>query len=252
MGGRSVCPWYWYADGLPFTHIMPIHRVSRSHGFTLVELLVVIAMIAVLATITVTMTFRFRKSADRTSSINALRQIQLGNISYAMEHNGSFVPPEAMQVDADGVETGVSYRWFENPDFITHLKGAEATYPGGSTEPDITLTASLLDLAVIRKKSLGNTDLGNCFGYTAPSGGGSFRQAQLSSPGDSAAFLTCDEPFVDHATKSKIAYRHHDTALVAYYDGRAAILKKSDVKRIDSAGGAANVFWTADRGTVAP
>jgi len=102
---------------------MPTNRTSRPHGFTLVELLVVIAIIAVLVTITATMTFRFRKSADRTSAMNAMRQIQTANISYAMENAGSFVPPEAQQVDADGIETGETYQWFENPDFISQLKG---------------------------------------------------------------------------------------------------------------------------------
>lgn len=230
---------------------MKTTRTSRSHGFTLVELLVVIAMIAVLVTVSITMTFRFRKSADRTSAMNAMRQIQTANISYAMENAGSFVPPEAKQVDAGGAETGVTYKWFENPDFISQLKGEQATFSGGG-DPDLSLPVSLMDLAVIRKKSAGNTGLDDCFGYTAPSDGAAYRQAQLSNPASSAAFITCDGPFVDHATKGGIAYRHEDKALVVYYDGRAALLTKADVSRIDANGGASNVFWNADGGPVAP
>jgi prepilin-type N-terminal cleavage/methylation domain-containing protein len=223
---------------------MKNNRIAGRHGFTLVELLVVIAMIAVLVTVTVTMTFRFRKSADRTSALNALRQIQIANISYAAENSGRFVPPAAAELDAGGMETGETYSWFINPDFISHLKGEEATFSGGA-EPDVSLPVSLMDIAVTRSKSSSSTGLDDCFGYTAPSDGPAYRQAQLSHPGDSAAFITSDQPFVDHATKDKIAYRHQDRALVVYYDGRAGILTEGDIARIDSKGGDSHFFWNA-------
>lgn len=230
---------------------MQNNQISRSRGFTLVELLVVIAIIAVLVTVTATMALRFRKVADRTSSMNTMRQIQTANISYATENSGKFVPPESRETDENGMETGVTYPWFENPNFISHLKGEAGTFSGGG-EPDVTLPASLLDPAVIRAKSAANTGLDDCFGYTAPPAGPAYRQAQLSNPGDSAAFITCDEPFIDHATTAKISYRHQDKALVVYYDGRAAILSKADISRIDSKGGATNVFWKADGGSITP
>lgn len=224
-------------------------RNTSSPGFTLVELLVVIAIIAVLVTFTVTVSFSFRKQADRTSAMNAMRQLQIANISYATENNGSFVPPEADIKDGNGVVTG-TYQWFENPDFISQLKGAQATYSGG-TEPDVSLPVSLMDRAVVRAKSV-NTSLDDCFGYTAPATGEPYRQAQVSTPADSAAFITFDGPFVEHSTRGQIAYRHKEKALVVYYDGRAAILEKKDVDRIDDDGGASNPFWNASGGAVAP
>lgn len=222
---------------------MQINRLSRSHGFTLVELLVVIVIIAVLATISATATIRFRAAADRSASIGALRQLQIANVSFASENGGSFVPPEAKQVDASGVETRVT--WFENPDFISHLKGEAATFPS-SGAPDVSLSAEFMDAAVVRKKSAKNTTLNICFGYTTPENVAALKQAQLSNPSSSAAFITCDSPFIDHPTKSKIAYRHQNKALVVYYDGRAAVITKADIARIDSNGGATNPFWKAD------
>jgi prepilin-type N-terminal cleavage/methylation domain-containing protein len=213
---------------------MQINRLSRSHGFTLVELLVVIAIIAVLATIAATATIRFRAAADRSASIGALRQLQIANISYATENGGSFVPPEANEVG-----------WFENPDFISHLKGEAATFPS-SGAPDVSLSAEFMDAAVVRKKSAGNTTLDDCFGYTTPASSAALKQAQLSNPSASAAFITCDNPFIQHSTKTDIAYRHQNKALVVYYDGRAAVITKADLTSIDSKGGATNAFWKAD------
>jgi prepilin-type N-terminal cleavage/methylation domain-containing protein len=224
-------------------------RTSSASGFTLVELMIVVAMIAVLVTITVTVSLSFRKLADRTSAMNAMRQIQMANISYATEHKGSFVPPVVTQENADGEPTGVE--WHENPDFISQLKGPEATFGGGGT-PDLSLPISLMDRAVVRKKSANNTNLDDCFGYTAPSDGAPFRQAQLSNPADSAAFITCEEPFVNYTTQDEIDYRHKEKALVVYYDGRAAIISQADVDLINGNGGASNVFWNASGGSVSP
>jgi prepilin-type N-terminal cleavage/methylation domain-containing protein len=213
---------------------MQINRLSRSQGFTLVELLVVITIIAVLATIAATATIRFRAAADRSASIGALRQLQIANISYATENGGSFVPPEANEVG-----------WFENPDFISHLKGEAATFPS-SGAPDVSLSAEFMDAAVVRKKSAKNTTLDICFGYTTPASSAALKQAQLSNPSASAAFITCDNPFIEHSTKTDIEYRHQNKALVVYYDGRAAVITKADVTSIDSKGGATNAFWKAD------
>ena len=213
---------------------MQINRLSRSHGFTLVELLVVIAIIAVLATIAATATIRFRAAADRSASIGALRQLQSANVSFATENGGSFVPPVANDVG-----------WFETPAFISHLKGEAATFPS-SGAPDFSVPLALMDAAVVRKKSADNTTLDICFGYTTPQNVAVLKQARLSNPSSSAAFITCDSPFIDHPTKSKIAYRHQNNALVVYYDGRAAVITRADIARIDSNGGATNPFWKAD------
>lgn len=219
---------------------MQINRLSRSHGFTLVELLVVIVIIAVLATISATATIRFRAAADRSASIGALRQLQIANVSYATENRGSFVPPVANEVG-----------WFENPDFISHLKGEAATFPS-SGAPDVSLSAEFMDAAVVRKKSAGNTTLDDCFGYTTPASSAALKQAQLSNPSSSAAFITCDNPFIDHPTNTVIAYRHQNKALVVYYDGRAAVITRAEIASIDSNGGATNPFWKADSDQLTP
>lgn len=218
---------------------------KHSAGFTLIELLVVITIIAVLVAISATATIRFRASADRSATLGALRQLQIANISYATDNGGSFAPPEAKQVDANKVPTEITYKWFKNPDFISQIKGELATFSGsGST--DFSVPLALMDAAVVRKKSAKNTTLDICFGYTTPLQGTALKQARLTNPSASAAFITCDMPFIEHSSKTAIAYRHQNKALVVYYDGRAAVITKADVTGIDSKGGATNPFWKAD------
>ncbi len=66
----------------------PIHR--RTSGFTLVELLVVISIIAVLATLTFLGFTRMRAAADKATTVSNIRQLQGANQSYATDHNGRY------------------------------------------------------------------------------------------------------------------------------------------------------------------
>ena len=205
---------------------------SLSPGFTLVELLVVIAIIAVLAAISVTMVFRFRKSGDKVVATNNLKQLQVANMSYAVENGGSFVPP------SETIES-VDYQWFENPVFISQIKGISATYlASGSVDTDLEL--SLMDPVVVRARATGYDKLDSSYGYTTPESGGSYRQAQLEDPARSAVFITADAAFADYGSKSNIAYRHLDKAIVVYYDGHASPITLVEIEAKPET----DIFWT--------
>lgn len=65
---------------------------ARLRGFTIVELLITIAIIFILVT-TAFVAFRnARKSANRTESISALRQMMVGYASYYEDHKGHLLP----------------------------------------------------------------------------------------------------------------------------------------------------------------
>jgi prepilin-type N-terminal cleavage/methylation domain-containing protein len=62
----------------------------RRRGFTLIELLIVIAIIVILISILIPMVMRAKEMAARTVCLSNIRQLQLGWIAYANEHQGHF------------------------------------------------------------------------------------------------------------------------------------------------------------------
>ncbi|MFW6059438.1 MAG: prepilin-type N-terminal cleavage/methylation domain-containing protein [Phycisphaeraceae bacterium] len=82
------------------------HHFHRSHGFTLVELLVVISIIALLIAILLPALQATRSAAERAMCGSNLRQQYLGIQAYAGDHNGWIMP--AIHFDADGNRDGFS------------------------------------------------------------------------------------------------------------------------------------------------
>jgi prepilin-type N-terminal cleavage/methylation domain-containing protein/prepilin-type processing-associated H-X9-DG protein len=83
-------------------------RRSRS-AFTLVEVTVVIAIIAVLTAIAFVLFRRGREAADKTQCLNNLRQIHGAMQSFAVDHDGKLPPPFLAPEDiltGDGLDTG--------------------------------------------------------------------------------------------------------------------------------------------------
>lgn len=61
---------------------------SDRRGFTLVELLVVITIIVLLATVVVFMTRKIRDKAFQANALSTLRQVAAYNVAYSTENNG--------------------------------------------------------------------------------------------------------------------------------------------------------------------
>ncbi len=66
----------------------PGMHVTAVHAFTLVEILVVIAIIAVLASILLGVTQTAKKTAAQTKSLAVIRTVTAANLSYATDNNG--------------------------------------------------------------------------------------------------------------------------------------------------------------------
>jgi prepilin-type N-terminal cleavage/methylation domain-containing protein/prepilin-type processing-associated H-X9-DG protein len=63
-------------------------RIRGAKGFTLVELIVSVVIVAVLASIALAVSLKVRKKAQQTVALNALRQAAAANGQYAVENSG--------------------------------------------------------------------------------------------------------------------------------------------------------------------
>ncbi len=73
----------------PSTKTLPLRNPSRHLGFTLVEVMVVISIIAVLALVVVAMTRKIKQKALQTNALSSLRQVAVFSVAYSTEENGN-------------------------------------------------------------------------------------------------------------------------------------------------------------------
>src|SRR5262245_40587552 len=96
-------------------------RLNRNSGFTLVELLVVIGIIAVLISVLLPALGRARKQAARVQCMNTLRQLATANVQYANDWKDWYVPAWQRRSPgpdpADENDTQKVWIWAQNTAF---------------------------------------------------------------------------------------------------------------------------------------
>ncbi|HZZ42463.1 MAG TPA: prepilin-type N-terminal cleavage/methylation domain-containing protein [Tepidisphaeraceae bacterium] len=152
----------------------------RKNGFTLVELLVVIGIIALLISILLPALNRARENANRISCSSNLRQISMAFVMYTNENKGWFPNiavfggpnPPALGYGYQAAPLGYPADWYGWPDDWIIWRG---TAQGIPRDPTLPLRGAIV-------KYLGNPTSTKIM--TCPSDDTSWRQAQAMSNQD--------------------------------------------------------------------
>ena len=240
---------------------MKQNNIHLSRGLTLVELLVVILIIAALAALSLLGIARMRSAGDAAATASVLRQLQVANLSYSVDHSGRYVPMSSND------ENEKRSDWPTNPVFLSYFTGDSNRLAADARSP-YPVPTHLLDPVVVRAKKSRWKFLDANFGYNlggmpelaGPNTERNFTVHQVTNAVRTAAFVTATDwnirysgrliwerdPNEGRTGDGKIAYRHRGKAAVVYYDGSMGMISPGEMKTIDSSGATNHPFWRAN------
>jgi prepilin-type N-terminal cleavage/methylation domain-containing protein len=183
-------------------------------GFTLLELLVVMAVISILAALLLPVLSKSKQKAWQTYCSNNVRQLQLGWLLFAADNNDDLPPNAALLDHGQTIENPgwvAGDMWFDsegydvaesiNTDLLVGEKYAIFGSIGGYVKnpavyhcPGDRSTVTVAGAVVPRVRSM---SMNGYMGERPDGGGGQFRNflklAQIIAPGPSDAFVFIDE-----------------------------------------------------------
>lgn len=211
------------------------HRLTCS-GFSLIELLVVVSIIAILASMLLPGVRMVRDAARATQCAGNLRQLQLANAAYKTD-NGYWIP-------GYDVSFAGSRFWIQSRDFI-------AAYTDDKVTDADNNRISSSQFCPNARPPTGWDKMSYSYGYNcnetmAPAGQSwyfhptdagivSFADGldwHLSYGGLLNYFITGSPKPEGLRSSQSTAFRHHGVAQVAFYDGHVAPMRFADLYRV--------------------
>ncbi|MGE9293317.1 MAG: prepilin-type N-terminal cleavage/methylation domain-containing protein [Puniceicoccales bacterium] len=208
-----------------------ISRTFRRPAFSLVELLAVIAVVAILSALLMTGVGHVRENMASTHCLSNLRRLQMANITYANSN------PQRMYVPtfSNGSEVASSGRvlWHSNDAFLPFLEVEKFTdrsnwpptfWPDEFICPTATVEGGRIDRCYASNWS----DMPFGRSYNALGAVAAVRVTDVIRPGEVIAFVDAPNwlvnyPFNEYVgevtTNNAIGYRHKGKANVVFYDG---------------------------------
>jgi prepilin-type N-terminal cleavage/methylation domain-containing protein/prepilin-type processing-associated H-X9-DG protein len=200
-------------------------RLRSPRGFTLPELLIVVAIIAILVSIIVPAAGRARELSQRTVCMNRVRGLAQASIAFATEHKGQLPNPNWISIE-NRDPNGWLYKapLPSNPPPDIKKTGQLWKYLGGDGDSYFCPTFD-------RSITTGNSDHVTSYLMNGAVGGYGSIPSPMTSynlrqfPPDAIIFWEGTETYFNdgssYPTEVKLAVRHPRGATVSYFDGSA-------------------------------
>jgi prepilin-type N-terminal cleavage/methylation domain-containing protein/prepilin-type processing-associated H-X9-DG protein len=177
----------------PHRNFFPKTRAA----FTLIELLVVIAIIAILAALLLPSLSAAKQRAYTVECMNNLRQLSIGWLTYANDHN-DFIPPNNWNSVAGGSSQSTADSWVTgnalDTNMNTIIEGVQYPYNPNVQSyhcpADVTLNSAKTGL---RWRSYSMDNYVGGYVQTEPDGYYVIRLTQMVLPAPSGVFVFADE-----------------------------------------------------------
>lgn len=204
---------------------------SGRRAFSLIELLAVICVIGILASLVFVSIQTIREHSLLAKSISNIRQLQAANSLYALDHDGRYVPIRT-------ILDGKTKRWLDNQDYRDHLGIAEGEdWPQTLISPKAGVLDGNGNPRYDRSYGMNKTGLADF--YNADNEW-QIAMSSIENPQRTIALTDALDwivgdygldryPNEESYVNSAVAYRYEGKAAVVFYDGHAGAYTQSEL-----------------------
>jgi prepilin-type N-terminal cleavage/methylation domain-containing protein/prepilin-type processing-associated H-X9-DG protein len=193
---------------------------NLDRGFTLIEILVVVAIIGLLAAILFPVFARARENARRTSCASNLKQLGLGIMQYIQDYDETYPCVYLWAADSQG-------RYWTH-DIYPYVKSTQVyVCPSSNANGKFDIN-NLGQAQTSVRYGMNNNAFGS--GTTQPTKAAQITQpAQLLMLTDTENRITGWNSFMSDVGNHTMSFRHFEGANVAFVDGHVKWLKEENI-----------------------